>query len=99
MHFGTSNLNGVYKMNDINLQKTDQEKDLGVFITKDCKSSIQCTKAAQKAMNSLRVIKRTFKYITIIDSFTFLYKTYIRPHLEYVITAWNPCLIKDIDVI
>ena len=82
MHFGSSNLNGVYKMNDINLQKIDMEKYLGVFITKDCKSSIQCTKAAQKAMNSLRVITRTFKYITI-DSFTILYKTYIRPHLEY----------------
>ena len=98
MHFGTSNLNGVYYMSDKNLQKIDQEKDLGVFITNDCKSSTQCTKASQKAMNSLRVIKRTFKYITI-DSFTILYKTYIRPHLEYCVQAWNPGLKKDIHVL
>ena len=46
-------------------------------------------------MNSLRVIKRTFKFINK-DSFTILYKTYIRPHLEFCIQAWNPSLKKDI---
>ena len=86
------------KDKDKELQNTDQEKDLGVFITSDCKPSTQCTKAAQKAMNSLRVIKRTFKYINK-DSFTILYKTYIRPHLEFCVQAWNPGLKKDIHVL
>ena len=28
-----------------------------------------------------------------------IYKTYIRPHLEYCIQAWSPYLIKDIEVL
>ena len=95
MHMGFNNLKCEYAMNGKTLQKTAEEKDLGVYITDNSKSSVQCTKAAQKAMNSLRVIKRTFKYINV-ESFTILYTTYIRPHLEYCIQAWNPSLKKDI---
>ncbi|XP_072022805.1 uncharacterized protein B0403.1-like [Amphiura filiformis] len=82
-------------MGNQSLEVIDQEKDLGVYITSDCKSSLQCAKASQKAMNSLRVIRRTFKYIDK-ESFATLYKTYIRPHLEYYIQAWSPTLKKDI---
>ena len=79
----------------LTLQDISQEKDLGVYITDNNKPSVQCTKAAQKAMNSLRVIKRTFKYINR-ESFAILYTTYIRPHLEFCIQAWCPTMKKDI---
>ena len=32
------------------------------------------------------------------EDFKLVYKTYIRPHLEYCITAWLLYLIKDIEV-
>ena len=86
MHMGFNNPMGEYTMNGITLQDISQEKDLGVYITDNNKPSVQCTKAAQKAMNSLRVIKRTFKYINR-ESFAILYTTYIRPHLEFCIQA------------
>ena len=31
------------------------------------------------------------------ESFYILYKTYIRPHLEYYVSIWNPYLARNID--
>ena len=31
--------------------------------------------------------------------FLFLYRTYIRPHLEYCAPSWSPYLAKDIDAL
>ena len=98
MHMGNSNPGGNYTMDGVVLEEIESEKDLGVYITKDSKPSTQCTKAAQKAMNSLRLIKRTFKYFDH-DAFQTLYRTYIRPHLEYSVPAWNPGMKKDIKVL
>ena len=42
------------------------------------------------------MMKRSFKYLSK-DLFLFLYKTYIRPHLEYCAPTWSPYLAKDID--
>jgi len=57
------------------------EKDLGVWITSKPDSTLQCDKASTKAMQSLRLTKRTFTHLTK-ESFLTLYKTYIRPHPE-----------------
>ena len=43
----------------------------------------------------LGMMKRSFEYLSN-DSFLFLYKTYIRPHLEYCAPTWSP---KDIDAL
>ena len=72
-----------------------EEKDLGVVITEDGKYSRQCAAAANKGMCKLRVLKHTFKHFDK-RCFTMLYKTYIRPHLEYAVQAWSPHLKKDI---
>ena len=80
----------------VNLEETEMEKDLGVWINKDLKWSQQCRKSASKAMAVLGMIKRSFKQIDI-DSFKILYNTYIRPHLEYCVQVWNPYYKKDIE--
>ena len=91
----TNNPCSDYTLNGETIATADEEKDLGVFLTSDCKPSRQCTKAAGKAMQSLLTIKRTFKYIDK-QGFAILYKAYIRPHLEYCVQAWSPYLQKDI---
>ena len=92
---GTGNTQHDYYMGQTTLETTEIEKDLGVFLTSDCKVSIQRTKAAAKTMNCLRVIKRSFQYIDT-DSFSILFNVYIRPHIEYCVQAWSPGLQKDI---
>ena len=79
------------------LQSTDEEKDLGVLMSASLKPSSQCAAVANKAMSALYRSRRTFKYINE-ESFKILYKTYIRPNLEFCIPAWCPYLLKDIEV-
>jgi len=84
------------KDNGINrrLMETDEERDLGIFITSDLKPSLQCVKAANKAMSVLGMVRRNFKRLDV-EGFRIIYKGYIRPHLEYCIQAWSPFLVKD----
>jgi len=44
------------------------------------------------------MVRRTFRHLDIED-FLVIYKTHIRPHLEYCIQAWTPHLLKDIEVL
>ncbi len=57
-----------------------------------------CNKAAAKANSMLGMMKRTFlsRNTTLWKK---LYTTYIRPQLEFAVSAWNPYLFKDINVI
>ena len=73
------------------------EKDLGVWTTSNLESSLQCQKAASAGMRMLGMI-RAFQVMSN-DLFLFLYKTYVRPHLEYCVQIWSPYLAKDIDLL
>jgi len=57
----------------------------------------QCVQSVKKAQSVLGIVKRHFNVIDK-DDFTALYKTYIRPHLEYCIQAWSPHLNKNIEI-
>jgi len=80
------------------LAEVDEEKDLGVILTNDLKAKRQYREAARKAINVLQTIK---KHFTRLDKATFLilYKSYVRPLLEYSIQAWPLCIRKDINCI
>jgi len=99
MHIGHQ-INTEYKMEDagktVQLTTVKEEKDLGVYIVDNLKTSLQCTKASSKAMSVMRLIKKNFKRIDT-EEFNLLYKAYIWPHLEYCIQVWSPYLKKDIE--
>ena len=80
----------------IELEEVGEEKDLGVLVSHDLKPHKQCIAAANKARSVLGMIYRHFKVINKRQFLT-LYKTYVRPHLEYCIQAWSPNIRKDID--
>jgi ribonuclease P/MRP protein subunit RPP40 len=98
MHVGRNNPEYEYTLRGTALSKTDEERDIGVTISKNMKPSTQCEKAAGRAMSVLSQIRRNFHYR---DRHTFvrLYKQYVRPHLEFAAPAWSPSLADDIEKI
>ena len=80
------------------ITKVQEEKDLVIWCSKDLKPSLQCRKAAAKTMQVLSLLRRSFKLFSV-DLLTFLYKMYVRLHLEYCIQVWSPYLVKDIDLL
>ena len=58
------------------------------------KPSLQCSKAAEKANQVLGQLSRA---VTYRDKQTFLklYRTYVRPYLEYAVAAWSHWLQSD----
>jgi hypothetical protein len=78
------------------LESVDEETDIGVRMSKSLKPGAQCLKAAKTAHSVLAQITRAFHYR---DRHTFmrLYKTYVRPHLEFATPAWAPWGEMDIE--
>ena len=79
-----------------NLQETVEEKDLGIIVTDSLSTSTQCAEAAKKAMRILGMVRRQFRNMDK-ECFTLMYRTFIRPHLEYAIQVWSPYKKHDID--
>ena len=99
MHLGFNNIRNEYAMGNIMLEKTIDEKDLGVVFNSGLKVSQQCSIASNKLGNKvLGIIKRTivsrYKKITLP-----LYKSLMRPHLDHCKQIWNPFLKEDIDIL
>ena len=97
-HVGKNDLKHQYSMPGLPLDHETEEKDLGVTAAESLNSSKQCNIAAAKANRIPGIIKRTFSCRDGIV-LSKLYKSQVRPHLEYCIQAWNPYLQRDIDTL
>ena len=89
LHLGRNNPRIKYTMREVELEAVETERDLGVHIDSSLKFRKQAATAAAKANQILAVIRRSFE---LIDEFTLplLYKTLVRPHLEFGNVAWGP---------
>ena len=98
MHIGHGNLKFGYTMNGQWLEECDYEKDLGVLIDKNLKSSRQVLGARNKANRMLGFIARnvTYKSKEVVKK---LYVAYVRPHLEYCAQAWAPHYRQDLNIL
>lgn len=96
IHLGNKNPCNEYHFCGTTLKATEKERDLGVIVDKTFKFSEQCNVAANKANMQLGMIKRNIvsRDKNIILK---LYKTLVRPKLEYCVQAWRPFLQKDIE--
>ena len=98
MHFGHNNQRYEYHLNDHTLEKTDHEKDLGVIIDNNLKFHILSASASKKANQMLGIIKKSYN-TRDARTISTLYKSMVRPHLEYGNTIWGPYYHGDIKVV
>jgi len=99
MHIiGRSNKEYNYSLDGLVLKEAEIEKDLGMMISNDLKVSHQCLSAYNKANRILGIINRTIVCKTK-EIMLCLYKSAVRPHLEYCTAAWSPYYIKDKELI
>ena len=96
VHYGKNDQFYQYTMNFEDIETASEEKDLGVTFQQDLKFSSHIAEKVNKANSTLSFIVRTFDYIEK-DSFILLYKSLVRPHVEYGNTIWYPFLRKDIE--
>ena len=98
LHFGYKNTEHKYSIGTDSVSPSNFEKDLGIIISDDLKWSRHIDKCVTKANRMIGIIKRTFSHMNK-DMFLALYKTFIRPQLEYCPEIWNPHLCKDINML
>jgi len=98
MHVGHGNKGAVYTMNGQNLEKTEEERDIGVTVCNNLKPGSQCRKAARTAQTVLGQLARAFHFPDR-HIFVRLYTTYVRPHLVFATPAWAPWQAADKEVL
>ena len=82
-------------INNNPIPQADSVRDLGITVTSDLKWASYISKITSKANILSYNIIRSFSSSNIIV-YTNLFKTYIRPILEYNTVVWSPHLVSDI---
>ena len=96
LHIGSNNVQAKYVMSNVPLASAENEKDLGVVVSKDLKPSKHCTEAVKNANKLVGFIGRTFEFKSEKVILT-LYNSLVRPQLEYCVQFWSPYYRKDIE--
>ena len=88
LHFGHGNLQHDYQMNGHILEHVNDEKDSGVYIDKDLKFHKHTSVATKKVNQVLGVLNNSFN-TRDLKTISTLYRTLVRPHLEYGDAIWG----------
>ena len=80
------------------IANTMEEKDLGIIIDNKPNFQNHINKQVNKANQKLGPINRSFKYMDN-DMFLQLFKSLVRPHLEYGSTVWSVASKKEAIII
>ena len=97
IHYGKRNPEKEYFLDEnkqLKISIAEEERDLGISFDKDFNFEKHVQKAVAKANSILGIIKRSFishEKETILT----LYKSLVRPHLEYGNIIWSPFLKRQ----
>ena len=98
MRYGKNQPNKPYTMKSGNerviIEQVKTEKDLGVIFDNKLLLRDHIAKKSAIANRNLRLIFKSFTYLNK-EMFLCLYKSIVRPHLEYATTVWSPMYKKD----
>ncbi len=94
MHLGRKNLTLKYNMGEVELEEITHEKDLGVMIDQELKFDIHVERQVNKANSQLGLIRRSFDALEP-ETFTMLFKSLVRTHLEYCNAVTYPIFAKQ----
>ena len=89
LHMGNSNNCQTYTICGAELSMTEVEKDLGVHIDTELKFRHHASAVVAKATQIMSVIRRSFALIDM-TTLPLLFKSLVRPHLEYGNLVWGP---------
>ena len=89
LHAGPKNIGVEYILGDTKLPKIELEKDLGVYIAQDLTWTAQVQHMVNKAKSVIGWVKRNVISMAKSGMLT-IYKSLVRPHLEYCVQVWNP---------
>lgn len=91
IHYGKKNTSVEYSMDGVAVNSDDIIKDLGVQFQDTLSFDVHISKICNTANSRLGIIKNTFHCISK-DGFITLYKSLVRPILEYCNLIWFPHL-------
>lgn len=89
IHLGRNNPKTTYYVHGVTITATDHHNDLGIIMSTDLKFRKHHQMVCSSAMRTLGMIKKTFGQLTS-KQFLHVYKTYIRPKVEYVTSVAAP---------
>ena len=83
---------------EVALDRCDKVKNVGVWLDKKLTFRDHIQDKINKAYMMLGIIKRNFRHFTIA-TFTLIYKTMVRSHLDYCCSVWAPYKKGDIEIL
>ena len=89
-----NSVSSSFKICNVQVTNTDQMKDLGVIVSENLKWAPHISKIYRESSFISYQIRKSF-HTKNIWTLLNLYKTYIRPKLEYNCPIWSPGYIKD----
>lgn len=98
LHVGVTNSRMQYSVDNIVIPSAAVARDLGVLMSSNLRFSEHCAKVVKDASLVSSAIFRSFQNRNL----TFLlqmYKTFVRPKLEYATCVWSPSNLVDIKLV
>ena len=94
LHIGSNQHYREYRLGSDCITSSSVEKDLGILVDNKLKIHEQCSAVVAKANRLLGVIRRSFD-CTNAEMILRLYKSLVRPVIEYGNIIWGPYYVMD----